>query len=161
MVIANKWWKLSDSEDSRSLYTIILLPRNTHQIYTIYPSGPPTPWNSHSMTPHSPECLLTSMVALSWPPLFIFLSPPLSPGCVSCRRSPAPIILLSNFSPKVNFYSISIALNNNYVLMMFQFLFKFPRLFNALQIQLFKHTLDILPKDLTDTLNLTCSKVKH
>lgn len=42
-----------------------------------------TPSLKHFRIPHSPKFLPTSLVALSQPPLFIFIPPPLSPGeCV-------------------------------------------------------------------------------
>lgn len=98
--------------------------------------------------------LLTSLVALSQPPLFTFLPPLLSPG----ERH--PVFLSLYFLSLDEILTVSMTLNTNEVLMILPiFLFKSLGLPNILWIHVFNHMLVISTQELTDILNLTCSKL--
>lgn len=101
-----------------------------------------TPSLKHFRIPHSPEFLLTSLVALSQPPLFIFIPPPLSPGGCVLWALLYPIFLSLYFLSLGEILTVSITLNTNEALMFL------PIFYLSLQDSMYPTIhLTFLPKD--------------
>lgn len=93
---------------------------------------------------------------LTSPPLFTYLPPLPYPG----ERH--PVFLSLYFLSLDEILTVSMTLNINEVLMILPiFLFKSLGLPNILWIHVFSHMLVISTQELTDILNLTCSKLSR